>query len=473
MFPWQQFALQSEFMNRIALRYAQGEVFTWQQLSSRINFVASQLVQQGITLKDSQHAVALCGKNDVNLLLLYLACIQLGVKVVVLNPALSLDKIQQYCQQANVQFFYAAHQLNLANISSLHIENSERFCEFQTLFSHEADFYRPATMTLTSGSTGQAKAVVHNLHAHLANAIGVCELMQFTAQDSWLLSLPLYHVSGQGIVWRWLTVGATLHLAEDDFYLSASQTTHLSLVPTQLQRLLNYWQQNPNLNRCTQHILLGGSHIPVSLTCQLSAFGVQSYSGYGMTEMASTVFAKPSDARAGVGQALRGREYCLVNGEVWLRGAGLAMGYWQNNQLFSLLNEQGWLATKDRAEWRDNELVLLGRLDNMFISGGENIQPEEIEALLLQHGKVKQIVVLPKQDPEFGQRPVAFVEFFMPFSAQLVAELQAWIVDKIERFKQPIAYFPLPIAQTQQDNIKLSRQALQLEFKNLLGITHE
>lgn len=174
-------------------------MFPWQQLSSRINFVASQLVQQGITPKDSQHAVVLCGKNDVNLLLLYLVCIQLGVKVVVLNPALSLDKLQQYCQQANVQFFYAAHQLNLANIRFLHIENSERFCEFQTLFSHEADFYRPVTMTLTSGSTGQAKAVVHNLHAHLANAIGVCELMKFTAQDSWLLSLPLYHVSGQAL----------------------------------------------------------------------------------------------------------------------------------------------------------------------------------------------------------------------------------------------------------------------------------
>lgn len=105
-----------------------------------------------------------------------------------------------------------------------------------------------------------------------------------------------------GIVWRWLTVGATLHLVEDDFYLSASQATHLSLVPTQLQRLLNYWQQNPNLNRCTQHILLGGSHIPVSLTRQLSALGIQSYFGYGMTEIASTVFAKTSDSRMGVGK---------------------------------------------------------------------------------------------------------------------------------------------------------------------------
>ena len=65
-------------------------------------------------------------------------------------------------------------------------------------------------MTLTSGSTGLPKAVVHNVSAHLANAEGVCALMNFGKDQSWLLSLPLYHVSGQGIVWRWLYAGATL-----------------------------------------------------------------------------------------------------------------------------------------------------------------------------------------------------------------------------------------------------------------------
>lgn len=66
---------------------------------------------------------------------------------------------------------------------------------------------RLATLTLTSGSSGLPKAVAHAFSAHIASAQGVIELMAFTAQDSWLLLLPLFHVSGQGIVWRWLTAG--------------------------------------------------------------------------------------------------------------------------------------------------------------------------------------------------------------------------------------------------------------------------
>lgn len=467
MFAWQQFAVDPDFSHRIALRYSQGEVFTWQQLEQKIAAVAQQLIAQGIEPACSKSAVALCGKNDLTLLLLYLACIQLGIKVMPLNPALPTEKIQQYCQNANVQFYYSQSPLALPELIPLKFDLSVIFSS--QVRSISPDFQRPATLTLTSGSSGDAKAVVHHLQAHLDNAKGVCQLMDFTAEHSWLLSLPLYHVSGQGIVWRWLSVGACLHLTEDDFYSAATQTTHLSLVPTQLQRLLAYWQSESAMEICTQHILLGGSHIPTELTEKLTALGIQGYVGYGMTEMASTIFAKKSNGKRGVGQPLLGREYCLMNGEIWLRGAGLAMGYWQQQQLHSLLNEQGWLATKDKGEWREGELHLLGRLDNLFISGGENIQPEEIEALLLQYKTVKQVFVLPKQDPEFGQRPVAIIEFFLPFSEALVAELQHWLQDKIEKFKQPVAYFPLCSEGLQQGNIKLSRKILQREFKNELG----
>ena len=80
-------------------------------------------------------------------------------------------------------------------------------CELPTL-----DHASPATLTLTSGSSGSPKAVVHSIKNHLANAEGVCELLNFKQGDSWLLSLPLFHVSGQGIVWRWLSQGATLYV---------------------------------------------------------------------------------------------------------------------------------------------------------------------------------------------------------------------------------------------------------------------
>ena len=87
-----------------------------------------------------------------------------------------------------------------------------------------------------------------------------------------------------------------------------------------------------------------------------------------------------------------------MNEEVWLKGAGLAMGYWREGHIVPLTNAEGWFQTKDKAQWLDDELVIQGRLDNMFISGGENIQPEEIEKVIAQSDFVKQVFVLPKHD---------------------------------------------------------------------------
>ena len=329
------------------------------------------------------------------------------------------------------------------------------------------------TMTLTSGSTGMPKAVVHEMQAHLDNARGVCELMRFDFNCAWLLSLPLYHVSGQGVVWRWLLQGAELHLPGSDFYDSALRVTHASFVPTQLQRFLLYVKEKPVANFKLQHILLGGTQIPTDLTKQLNKLGIQSYTGYGMTETASTVFAKKSDGKPGVGQLLNGREYCLIDDEIWLRGAGLGLGYWQNGKIEPLVNSQGWLQTKDKGRLINGELQILGRLDNMFISGGENIQPEEIEQLIQQFVGVEQVFVLPLNEAEFGQRPVAMIKFASDvnsdFFQSAVNSLRVWLSDKIEKFKQPIAYYPLNDEMLRQGGIKVSRQLLKTELQKILG----
>ncbi len=150
-----------------------------------------------------------------------------------------------------------------------------------------------------------------------------------------------------------------------------------------------------------------------------------------MTEMASTVFAKQSDGKVGVGQPLLGRAFKLVNEEVWLKGAGLAMGYWREGHIVPLTNAEGWFQTKDKAQWLDDELVIQGRLDNMFISGGENIQPEEIEKVIAQSDLVKQVFVLPQHDEEFGHRPVAIVEFHTSFNESAVESLNVFFTRTI------------------------------------------
>jgi O-succinylbenzoate-coA ligase len=440
-FPWQAFAQNSAYANQVALRNSQGDPFTWVELVEKINQVEAFLLQQGVT---AQSAVAFCGKNSDKILFLYLAVIQLGAKILGINPAFPQEKIAELCRVYGVDFCYQTEDIH--------------YLVAEALPEHKADLTKAATMTLTSGSTGLPKAVVHNVSAHLANAEGVCALMNFDKEQSWLLSLPLYHVSGQGIVWRWLYAGATLVLPKEDFYQSIGEVSHVSLVPTQLQRWFDYLAEHPQPIH-TRAVLLGGTQIPVKLTQALNELGIRSYAGYGMTEMASTAFAKQSDGKIGVGQPLLGREFKLVNEEVWLKGAGLAMGYWRDGRIEPLANHEGWFQTKDKGQWLGNELVIQGRLDNMFISGGENIQPEEIEKVIAQSDLVKQIFVLPKHNEEFGHRPVAIVEFHTSFNKSSVESLNVFLQGRLERFKQPVAYYELP-QDLIQGAIKISRKAL-------------
>ncbi len=109
-------------------------------------------------------------------------------------------------------------------------------------------------------------------------------------------------------------------------------------------------------------MLLGGAAIPVELTEQAREQGIRCFCGYGLTEFASTVCAKEADGLADVGSPLPGREVKIVNNEVWLRAASMAEGYWRNGQLVSLVNDEGWYATRDRGEMHNGKLTIVGRL---------------------------------------------------------------------------------------------------------------
>ncbi|MFC0323179.1 o-succinylbenzoate--CoA ligase [Gallibacterium melopsittaci] len=439
--------------------------WSWQQLNQIIEQQARWWQQQGI---EYGAGVALIGRYQPSLVIAYLVALQLGCRILVLNPMFPIEKREQICEQNEINYLIDCQQTWTGLEQPLSIQPlapMECFSE-QDWFKH-----CPLTLTLTSGSTGLPKAVVHTVDQHLASAKGISPLLEIDSSSEWLLSLPLFHVSGQGIIWRWLHNAATLRCVGESVYQDLLNVTHASLVPTQLQQFLALLKEQPERKFRLSNILLGGAHIPTELTLVAMQQGIKCYSGYGMTEMASTVFAKQSNQTDGVGYLLPEREAKLENGEVWVKGATLALGYWQKQQpIKSLLNSQGWFATRDRAiqDSSTGELFILGRLDNMFISGGENIQPEEIEALILKSANVKQAFVLPIADQKFGQRPVVLVDFIKDFSLAQVKQLEQEIQQKLEKFKWPVAYYSLTQLKPVTSGIKLSRHMLAQQLTQFL-----
>lgn len=441
--PWHAWASKTPFA--IAIKSA-GKAWCWQDLQQRVDSLCAGFVQQGVA---EGRGVALRGKNSLNALLCYLALIQAGARLLPLNPQLPAALCDPLLPQLDIDFILdLSDEPLVTEIPALSLFHGH---------GGVTPNYPPqriATLTLTSGSSGRPKAAAHSVAAHLASARGVLGLIPFNAGNAWLLSLPLFHVSGQGIVWRWLTAGAQLVVAEERPLAEALQDcSHASLVPTQLWRLLNKQQLPASLT----DVLLGGADIPLELTQRAERAGVRCWCGYGMTETASTVTAKRADGSAGVGEPLAGREVMIVEDEILIRSESLAAGYWWQGKLTQLTDADGWLHTRDRGAWRGDELHVAGRLDNLFFSGGEGIQPEDIERVLAAHPRVERAFVLPMADAEFGQRPVALIDRSaeMPFEM-----LSQWLEGKLARFQQPVRYFDLP-ADIAQGGIKISRRHLQ------------
>src|SRR5215218_11333428 len=274
---------------------------------------------------------------------------------------------------------------------------------------------RSATIIFTSGSTGVPKGALHTFGNHYYNALGSNANITLRPGDRWLHSLPLYHVGGLSILFRCLLAKATVALPQPGDPLGEAiagpAATHVSLVSTQLSRLL---REDADLGGL-EAVLMGGGPVPPSLVDEALARGLPLHTSYGLTEMASQVTTTPPGASLEelrtAGRVLPNREVSISESEeILVRGETLFAGYVEGEESDRSLDAGGWFHTRDLGELDENGyLQVKGRMDNLFVSGGENVQPEEIEAALCRLEQIDEAVVVPVPDEEFGARPVAFV----------------------------------------------------------------
>jgi O-succinylbenzoic acid--CoA ligase len=309
----------------------------------------------------------------------------------------------------------------------------------------------PAAAIFTSGSSGVPKIAVLGIRNLFRSAEYSNKALNFGG--SWLLSLPAHHVGGLSVIFRCLIGGGTLEIPQPGEALSDAITrlepTHVSLVATQLYRLLRDDAACVALARC-KAVVMGGGPTPDSLVREAVERGIPLVMSYGMTETAAMICCTrpgdPVERLLSSGKPLvDGTVSISSDGEILVRGDQLFMGYLQpDGSLHRPLTDDGWFRTGDLGHFDEaGYLHVTGRIDNMFISGGENIQPEEIEEALRNVNGVEEAIVVPVDSAEWGRRPVAFVR--MAEGQALDPQLLESALRKVlPGYKVPRTYFPWP-----------------------------
>ncbi len=421
-------------------------------IQQRIQVLSQWLDDLGL---HSGQILALSGPTQADYLCLLLAAWQNGLLTLPLNPRL---KAEQLHLPASLADFSIGESL-ICPDKHLNWEQLPPKISPNQLKPWQApEWNQPLSLILTSGSSGTAKLVQHSWANHFYSAQGSAHTLPLLPSHQWHLALPLFHVGGLAIVIRCLLAGAQISLPGTDLAadLLKHRPSHLSLVATQLHRLLKIETVLPVLQAATA-ILLGGSAIPEALILEARQQGLPIHTSYGSTEMASQICTTPAAADIetlmSAGHLLPYRELCLSEqGEIWLRGQTLCQGYRQQEGLSSPLNSSGWFASGDMGQYDQGRLIIHGRRDHLIISGGENIQPEAIEAQLLCHSEIEAAIVVGIPDAEFGQRPVAFVR--TPLAA---ASLRNYLKQHLPGYAIPDQFYALPEAQ----GLKFARQELQ------------
>ena len=395
-----------------------GELFwSYRTLDQRVQLMACGLRKNGLNTGD---VLVVAGCNSPMLVVLILACFRAGVIVLPVNPAFPEDDIRKLYDLVGGTGFWSDDPALGDDLETVRLPvDLRRVCGVDVPL--EWDEQRICNLILTSGSSGFPKVAAFNFTNHRASAEGSQRAIPLTPHDGWLMSLPLYHVSGLATLLRCILAGARVIFPDNRSELARTlcrrQVSHVSMVNSQLYRLLRK-DDFSFKHTAVRTLLIDGGYVSAELARECQEQGVEILTTYGMTEMGSQICTGLPDFVEGgavtSGQALPGTEVNIDESDnVFVRGAALFQGYWQQGRLNRPVDGLGWFATGDKGQWVEASgrrlIQITGRTDCQFISGGENIQPEAIELVLLTLDNVAQAIVVPVVDSEYGERPAAFI----------------------------------------------------------------
>lgn len=307
-----------------------------------------------------------------------------------------------------------------------------------------------ASIMYTSGTTGKPKGVLQTFGNHFYSAVSSALNLGLSSADKWLCVAPIFHISGFSIIMRGLIYGMTVRLVEKfrveeiERILANETVTIMSVVPFMLKKLIQQQNKtNTHYNSAFRCMLLGGGTIDretLEICLQRSIPVVQCY---GMTETCSQIVAlRSADALlklGSVGQPLFSTQLKLSkDGEILLKTPALTPGYLNLPDKLPSKMIDGWYRTGDIGHLdKEGYLYIDGRADEMLISGGENIFPQEVEQVYQRYPQINEVAVVGQNDSVWGQVPVAFVVSDRRLST---TKLMNYGYEHLARYKVPQQY---------------------------------
>lgn len=358
----------------------------------------------GLAFAQALHACLLLGAVAVPVDLRLNASEQQRIAVgaaVMIEDALRVGPLRPAVAQA-----HAPRQRPLAPVTAGHDLEVAAGHDLDTIVGHDLD--ATAVVVHTSGTTAAPRPVALTYGNFLWSALGSAVALGLDPHERWLCALPLSHVGGLSILLRSAIYGTTAVVHErfdTEAVLQAlreQQITLVSLVATTLARLLDAGLERPTALRCA---LTGGGPVPAALLQRARDAGVPVSQTYGLTESCSQATTTPV-AALGADRALAGTPlFCTrlriaADGEVQIAGPTVAP---------ASRDAGGWLHTGDLGSIDAGSLRVTGRAADTIISGGENVAPSEIEAVLEAHPDVLEAAVIGRPDPRWGEAITAIV----------------------------------------------------------------
>ena len=418
--------------------------FTYEQLDRRINRFASFLrrqleVQQG-------DRVSILAMNSASYYEILFACGRIGAILNTLNWRLSPPELEYILQDCSPKvLIYEPEFSETVNVLLPGLgkpgcviladtASSTAWAYEETLASSSPAAFSGPRLTYddtwaiiyTSGTTGRPKGAQVTYGNFFYNAVGMGQAIDLTSRDVNLNVLPTFHIGGLGLfacptfhAGGTVILQRTFDIAQLLQLIERWQVTVILLVPAMYLMLAQHPQLEQADLSSIRHWTSGGSALPPPLLREFAAKGIVIQQGFGMTETGPTVFLIDKEnavRKAGsVGKPVLHTDVSIMDrqrnqlgpgeiGELCIRGGTVITGYWNQPQATTESIIDGWLHSGDAAMFdEDGYYFIVDRWKDMYISGGENVYPAEVEKVILEHSAIKEVCVFGVPDPKFGE----------------------------------------------------------------------